>query len=243
MFTFTDVAIDTDNNLHWVGSHYTNANPMLLKIIYYTYNKEQDIWDYPQYVTNDYAYVIEYRDIALDSSQYPHFVWIEKWHDPDYNWVDYTMYKNKINDNWSIQDTVMVDPWQQQIAIDGQNRVHVIHKEKTPDDGWQLMHYRKINDEWVGEIIDYVDFGIGSVKLAYHNNMLYLSYLKSYNQGDPYYVYFTRYDIVTAVEENLQTSIPGYRLYPNPFRNQINIEFETRQQGRVWVYIIDMQGI
>ncbi len=240
--SFVDFALDTYNNLHWVGRLYNPDNPMLTKKTYYKYNKAQDQWYYPEYVTINYAYGSLYRDIAIDNAQNPHFVWIEKRDDPDEDWIDYTMYKSKINGVWSEQDTVVIDPWGQQIAIDGQNRVHLVHVEKTPNDGWQLMHYRKINNQWVGEIMDQANFSLGSTKLTYHNNMLFLSYLKSYNQGDPYYVYFMHYDIVTAVEENLQTITPNCKLYPNPFRNQINIEFETKQQGRVWVYVIDLKG-
>lgn len=240
---FKDFAVDEDNNLHWVGGN-PSEDPMKERRTYYKYNKQNNSWDVPRYVTNYNAGGIHYKDIALDTLQYPHFAWREL-DGADLKGQDYTYYKNFDGEIWSEQEIVVEDPWQQQISVDEQGRIHIVHEEKVPDDEWQLVHYQKIDNQWVGEIIDSSQCGYGSVKLLYNGNMLYLSCVKSFKPDEfyVYHIYFMRYDIVTEVNDyKLINIIPNYKLYPNPFRNQINIGFETKQHNRVWVYVMDIQG-
>ncbi|PJF32818.1 MAG: hypothetical protein CUN57_03905, partial [Phototrophicales bacterium] len=52
---------------------------------------------------------------------------------------------------WSEPELVVNDPYEQQIAIDHYDRVHIIDREKL-ETGYKLVHYQKINDLWQGYI-------------------------------------------------------------------------------------------
>ena len=236
-----DFAVDTYDNLHWIGALPLQADPPKSKRTYYFYNKQEDAWDEPCYITNYYSKGLG-MDIALDSGQNPHMVWreIEVAVIPEH---DYTFYKYYDGENWTEQEMVVEDPKEQQIAVDGNNGVHIVNREKTPGGGRQLVHYRKIDGQWVGMVIDTAGYAFFDVKLLYHDNMLFLSYVKNEQSGDSLPVYITRYDVITGTTENKgENLIPEYRLYPNPFSESINIEFITKTQSRVRVYIIDLKG-
>ena len=183
------------------------------------------------------------KDIALDSLQNPHMDWREI--DSVSPYPVFTYYKYFDGEYWTEQELVVEfddNLREQQIVIDGQNNVHIVQIERTPNES-QLVHYTKIEDEWVaGEIIDNADSYLLHSKLLYHNNMLFLTYSKRNVSGEPILVYFTHYDIVTNSSEKKQKPLPTCKLYPNPFGNSVNIEFETRQTDRVWIYVTDLRG-
>ena len=100
-----------------------------------------------------------------------------------------------------------------------------------------------MDNQWVGMVIDTAGYAFFDVKLLYHDNMLFLSYVKNEQSGDSLPVYITRYDIITyTTENNEENLLPEYRLYPNPFSRSVNIEFTTKTKSRVRIYIIDLQG-
>jgi hypothetical protein len=236
-----DLAVDNYNNLHWIGGFPLQADPSKSKRTYYFYNKQEDTWDDPHYITNYYSKGLD-MDIALDNDQNPHVAWreIELAIIPEH---DYTFYKYYDGENWTEQELVVEDPQNQQIAVDGYNNVHIVDREKTPEGSMQLVHYRKIDNQWVGMVIDTAGYAFFDVKLLYHNNMLFLSYVKNEQSGDSLPVYITHYDIITYTAENKEENlIPEYSLYPNPFSRSINIEFTTKTKSGVRIYIIDLQG-
>jgi hypothetical protein len=240
VYSLTDFAVDTYNNLHWIGSFPLQSDPSKSKKTYYFYNKQEDTWADPYYITNYYSKGIQ-KDIALDNSQNPHLDWREREHVSPY--PDFTYYKYFDGANWTEQEIVVEDPKEQQIAVDSYNNVHIVDREKTPDGGMQLVHYRKIDNQWVGMVIDTAGYAFFDVKLLCHDNMLFLSYVKNEQSGDSLPVYITRYDVITYTTENKEENLlPEYRLYPNPFSESINIEFTTKTKSRVRVYIIDLQG-
>ncbi|MFU8844176.1 MAG: T9SS type A sorting domain-containing protein [Bacteroidales bacterium] len=241
LHSLTDFAVDAYNNLHWIGGFPLQADPPKSKRTYYFYNKQEDTWDDPCYITNYYAKGID-KDIALDNDQNPHVAWreIEVAIIPEH---DYTFYKYYDGENWTEQELVVEDPQNQQIAVDGYNNVHIVDREKTPLGSMQLVHYRKIDNQWVGMVIDTAGYAFFDVKLLCHNNMLFLSYVKNEQSGDSLPVYVTHYDVITSTTVNKEENLlPEYSLYPNPFSRSINIEFTTKTKSRVRIYIIDLQG-
>ncbi len=240
VYSLTDFAVDKDENIHWAGAFYYQSNPVESRLTYYFYNKQEELWDTPEIITANF--VKPDKDIALDNAQNPHVAWRERENVPIPE-HDYTFYKYYDGENWTEQEIVVEDPWEQQIAVDGYNNVHVIDREKTPGEGLQLVHYRKIDNQWVGMVIDTAGYAFFDVKLLYHNNMLFLSYVKNEQPGDSLPVYLTRFEIITGVEKYKEENrVPSYRLYPNPFSKSINIEFITKTQSKVRIYIIDLQG-
>ena len=236
-----DFAVDAYNNLHWIGALPLQADPSKSKRTYYFYNKQEDAWADPYYVTNYYSKGLG-MDIALDSGQNPHAAWREREVAiiPEH---DYTFYKYYDGENWSEQELVVEDPWEQQIAVDLYNNVHIVDREKTPSGGRQLVHYRKIDGQWVGMVIDTANHVFFDVNLLHYNNTLYLTYEKNEQSGDSLPVYLTRFEIITGIDKyEEENRLPSYKLYPNPFSRSINIEFITKTQSKVRIYIVDLQG-
>ncbi len=239
-YSFVDFAIDKLNNIHWSGVHYYPNNLSFEKLTYYFYNKQDNTWSPPEFLTDHYI-KIGY-DIALDTSYSPHLDWRERDSEPPYN--DYTYYMYHNGEGWTEQELVVMDPEEQQIAVDGLNRVHIVHREKTPDGGYQLVHYTRQDDVWLmGEIIDEAHSYLSHVKLLYHNDRLYVSYSRRDVSGEPIVVCFSHYDIVTGSGKEKADSRPrDCNIFPNPFTNHLNIEFVTTATDRLWVYVMDISG-
>lgn len=239
-FSFRDFAIDEYNNIHWTGAKYYPETPSIAKLSYFNYNKETDYWSIPQVLTSNKIEI--FNDIALDTAQNPHITWRERDQTPPIE-HDFTFYRFFDGIEWTEAELVVEDPKDQQIAIDGQNRKHIVQREKTPS-GYQIVHYTKTHNEWlVGEIVDAADSYLYKLKLTYYENMLFLTYSHQNDDDvDPLVTKFSRYDIVTAKEEYKSHLLPECKLWPNPFANRLSMEVETMQHARLWVYITDLSG-
>lgn len=237
IYSIVDFALDADDNVHWIGS-FRMSNPSESKLAYYLYNKNENSWCNPILLTTNYVEVG--KDIALDTNQNPRLAWRER-NQEDGGGNDFTMYKYFDGVNWSAKEVVVEDPWDQQIAVDLNNETHIIHREKMPE-GYQLMHYRKINDEWIGILIDTSGYFLHHSKLVRHGNMLYLTYIKNQEQGEDIQIYFTRFDIITRNNSEEYIEIPQCNLYPNPFNESISIDLSIITKSKTRIYIIDMHG-
>ncbi len=240
VFFLWDFSLDNFNNLHWTGVKYYSDSPSLAKMTYYIYNKETDSWSLPELLTTNYVNV--FFDITLDTAQNPHIAWREREQTPPIE-HDFTFYRFFDGIEWTETELVVEDPKDQQIAIDGQNRKHIVQREKTPS-GYQIVHYTKTDNEWlVGEIVDAADSYLYKLKLTYYENMLFLTYSHQNDDDvDPLVTKFSRYDIITAKEEYKSHLLPECKLWPNPFANRLSMEVETMQHARLWVYITDLSG-
>lgn len=239
VFSFIDFDLDNNNNLHWTGGRYYSDTPSIIKLAYYHFDKAENIWSIPQTLTSNK--IEAFRDIALDTVQNPHIAWREREQTPPIE-HDFTFYRFFDGIEWTETELVVEDPKDQQIAIDGQNRKHIVQREKTPS-GYQVVHYTKVDDEWLaGEIIDIADDYLIKLKLTYYNNMLFLTYSHRHEDDDPTVTKFSRYDIVTAKEEYKAHLLPECKLWPNPFANRLSMEVKTMQHARLWVYITDLNG-
>ena len=240
VYSLVDYSIDNQNNLHWIGGSWLNATDNT-KLTYYFYNKYENNWNDPEIITTHNIKVG--LDIDLDSYGLPHTAWREREQVPLPE-HDYTFYKYFDGENWTEQEMVVEDPWEQQIAIDQYNKTHIVDREKTPT-GWQLVHHQKINDEWIGYVIDTSDVVVARPYILFNNNMLPLVYDKTWEIGNNEFesdIFITKFDIQTNIFLHNHSPIIEVAISPNPFSTSTNIDFEVKEKCKVNLYIIDLKG-
>lgn len=111
---FANCAIDTNNNLHWIGSHhYEGQTHYDDKPVYFYY--ENGLWS--DFVEFGELYSWNGKDIDLDDLEMPHLVWREFTNDslpPN----DGTFYVYNNGYNWTVPELIVEDPRNQQIIFD-----------------------------------------------------------------------------------------------------------------------------
>ncbi len=136
---------------------------------------------------------------------------------------------------------IVEDPEDQQIALDQYDRPHVVNREKTIT-GYQIVHYRKISNEWIGYVIDSTPNFCNPSKLLFHNNQLYLLYFRDSVPGYPdVHIVFTKYDVITTTNDKA-LYISKLLIYPNPCSGKTNICFELSEPEFVNLLIYDFSG-
>jgi len=140
-----------------------------------------------------------------------------------------------------MPELIVEDPYDQQIAIDQFNRPHIVNREKIPS-GWQLIQYRKFNNEWIGNIID-TGYIVQRPNLIFHKNQLIAVYDKTWETGDDFTVeiMFAKYDITTRTIESNE-NVNQLHIYPNPAKDKIYFEFEIINASFVNMYISSFYG-
>lgn len=237
LYYLTCPAIDTNNMIHWIGATTAYTPPGEYAHAYFLYNISSNEWSEPLKLTQNYALVG--NDICLNNSCNPYIAIREKTSNTQTYDATYFIHYN--GEQWSDAELIVEDPKDQQITIDQFSRPHIIDREKIIT-GQQLVHYRKINDEWVGYIIDSSGNMVNDAKLLYHNGYLYLTYFKSEVPGDLNSdVLFTKYDVITSIPDNLGL-ITNLNIFPNPASERVAFEFTLLSSSIVQVMIFDMQG-
>lgn len=232
--------IDNNNNLQCVGSYSQPGPPVILQsTIFFKYDYLNDEWSDKTFVSppTDYGSVGG-KDIDIFTTELPAITYRQRTYGTGpYN--DSTMYTYFDGSTWSEPELVVNDPYEQKIAIDPYNRVHIIDREKL-ESGYKLVHYTKINDMWQGYIVDIADFYIVLYSLEKSDQKLYIAYYRSDVEGEGD-IYFSCYDIVTGQNEgNKQNSIQELNIYPNPFINETTIEFTINKQRQIKISIYDL---
>jgi hypothetical protein len=231
------VAVDSQNNLHCIGWGIDNGGPYA---IYFAYLND--------YLWTDWTIISPSTDfgssgggdIALMNNDLPSITYRQKTYGTGPN-NDSTMYTFFDGTNWTEPELVVNDPYEQKIAIDLYNRVHIINREKL-EIGTKLVHYQKINNLWQGYIIDEAANLTSFPDLTYASGQLYLVYNKS-DTPEITDIYISKYDITTGINQKPDFSgINALNIYPNPFRTQSNIEFELNKENQLDLSIYDLSG-
>jgi hypothetical protein len=227
--------LSINNQVHWIGSSHTNSD---WRLQYFLFNLSGNYWEYPEILRPDQVNLVG-KDIDLNTYENPELCFREK--TDNTLTYDGTFFMNYNGLQWSEAELIVEDPENQQIVIDQYNRPHIIDTEKTTT-GYQMVHYRKIDNEWIGYIIDSTTNFCHPGKLIFNNNVLYLIYHKDFIPIFPDdTITFCKYDIATKIEE-LQSSIGQLLIYPNPARNKVTIEFELFEIKMVNIIISDFYG-
>jgi len=232
--------VDDLNNICCVG-YFSDPGPPVFpqSIIYFKYEYLNNYWTDKTVISKNASG--GGTDIDINIQDYPHIAYRQSTIGGPAPYNDSTMYTFYDGNSWSTPELVVNDPYEQQIAIDTYDRVHIIDREKL-ENGTKLVHYRKINDMWQGYIIDEAENSVGMPTLLKTNGFLYLVYTYSaqINDGD---IYFVKYDVTTG--EEFKTKIilkQNINIYPNPFVTQTTIEFTTKISHHYDIYISDING-
>ena len=183
------------------------------------------------------------NDIAIDSNNNPKIVWRQEIDDsipPNHG----TLYAEFNDENWTAPMLIAENGSDQAIAVDVNNIVHIIDNEQT-EDGYRLLHYRYIDNEWVGEIIEEDTFGNYGNKLINRENYLYLVSAKAYssspNPDIP--IVLRKYEITTSIENTIKPVFSAYNIYPNPSSGNTTISYSIQEENKqTSIKIYDLQG-
>jgi hypothetical protein len=236
VFAFADGHCLSENNLHWIGAS-MSFNYYGERLQYYLFDINNNRWSTPQMPVQDTITVG--IDIALNSGELPECVY-RTYPSPD----DKTKYIRKEGNNWSNPELVSgtkMTQINQQIAIDQNNDKHIVETAFN-NSSTHLMHYHALKNVWYGTIIDSSTNFCNPTELLFHQDKLYLVYFRDSIPGTPDDdIFFTKYDIVTCIEEETRQT-RELKIYPNPGSDNIYIEFENDQQQQIDLSIFDMNG-
>ncbi|HAL64625.1 MAG TPA: hypothetical protein DCP10_03525 [Bacteroidales bacterium] len=236
---FMKGVVDSTNKLHCSGYRYFEGQSAYDdRIVYFTYYN--NIWSDLLQVSYNYdAYTG--NDIALDNESNPQIVWRQVINDsipPDNG----TIFSKFDGTNWTSPIVLAEDASEQAITIDKNNKTHIIDNEEY-EDGYRLVHYQFINNEWLGEIIEENEYGNYRNKLISGADYLYLISAKAYSSSpDPDIpIVIRKYEIITSIENNPKV-IDIFNIYPNPSKANITISYSIKETKHTSIKIYDLQG-
>ncbi len=240
LYFLAKVVSDNSNNLHCIGRYVEEGQSVYdNRAIYFKYNYSNILWQEKHFLSENTAWAGS--DICMDNNQLPNLSWREPTTEvPPYN--DATFYTYFNGTNWMPNEIVVEDPKYQTIAIDSYNRPHITNQEKT-ENGVQLVHYQKLQDDWEGQIVD-TGNNITDLKLIYYKNKLFLLYDR-YRTGYGNSIIFSKYNIPVNIPENTIKYYYANSLkqnYPNPFDTETTIHFYLNKSGYTTLKILDLQG-
>lgn len=242
----TNIVVDKLNNLHCVGHHhfdYQSSNHE--DVNYFSYYRSSNQWSPFEVISDTLFDKFIGRDIDLDSAQVPHFAWSQFIH-PMPSSDEATLYRYPNYSGWLPIDSVEVNnnSHAHQLIIDQNYCSNIIVVEWTIYNYLtRLVHYKKYQQGWIGEIIDSVYGAVYSPDVkSINNNQIAIIYEINSADGDTIRdIYFSKYDIFTDIKyNNLSTS--NFSVSPNPFVNQIDIICTIETTCHVVVDIIDING-
>jgi len=238
-YALYNCSVDSANILKWAG-YSTQEMPMgYYNQAYFEFNPATNQWSVPYIFTGRKASIG--NAIALDKNGNPQIAFREITNDstpPNTG----TFYTSSINQQWSKPELINENnPEGQQIAIDQNSNTHIINTEKTSN-GQQLVHYEKITGQWIKTVVDNSEYMIPSSKLIFKKNKLYLTYVHCDTPGGiDENIYFTTFDILTGTTEST-TAISDFKIYPNPGKAPVMIDFSIDKQEKTEISIYDLNG-
>lgn len=234
-------AIDSMNNIHWVGYTTEGMPTGTYAHAYYLFEPEPDTWGTPWNISVGNARIGNDIDLSLnDLVQVVIREDTTNWPNP---YDDITFFLGNNGFNWLPPESVSNSPGSQayqQITNDQYDKVHVVEQQKIAE-GYGLVHYKKYNENWTGQFIDSC-YIVNFPKLLFKNNQLYLVYSKTWVVEKSFMadLFFTKYDILTHIPEAKHTPT-ALQLFPNPASHSVTIAFEVEQQ-HVTVSVLDIAG-
>lgn len=181
--------------------------------------------------------------IDIDSTDMPHVAYreITPWGPAPQ--PDTTVYRFKEGDSWSSPEILVTDPLNQKILIDENNKPNVFNSEKLEGDSSMLVHYFKEYAWWESVVVLESMYGVVSYSIENKFDKIYCVLTNPY-QDDFFNVdiYFTKTDILTYDYHYPYCKIYDLKLYPNPFKNELNINFNTDRYESVSAKIYDYSG-
>lgn len=236
---FNKGIIDSSNNIRCTGAHhFAGQNGYDDRII--SFNLINGLWDEWVQLSDNTSW--GGNDIALDANNNPSLTW-RQYTSNTIPPNDGTLYSEFDGINWSYPETIVEDPTDQAIAIDKNNKVHIVDNEKF-ENGYRFVHYQLVNNEWVGEIIEEDTYGnFGNIFIA-KNNFIYLISGKVHSISPIYSssIVLRKYEITTSIENNFSPAFNSYTIYPNPSRGNTTISYSLEETTHAEIKIYDLAG-
>lgn len=230
--------VDSYENLHCSGQYINFENSNETRIIHFSY--EFGNWSDFTQLSNDISGI---SDIALGFTNLPQIVWKQNTSNT-YPPNDGTMYSAFDSVNWSSPDLIVEDPNYQTIAIDNQDRVHIVDVEKF-ENGYRIVHYQKKNDDWEGIIVNENNYTFFENSLFYFQNQLFLLYgmvdtvIGVSSQTS---IVLQACDLTTGIDESGNSTFSGLSIFPNPFNSSTNIRYDLNAPAQTSIKIYDLKG-
>ncbi len=234
---FNKGIVDNLNNIYCIGSFFDEGeNPYDLRVIYFEFIDNE--W-------SNHTQINDYRswgstDIALSNSNKKHIVWEQYINDlmpPDNG----TLYAYHNGESWTPPSLLAEKADEQAICVDIYNQVHIVDNEKL-DNTYQLVHYRFINNEWVGNIIEEDTFGNYSNKLISRGNYLYLVSVKVYSSSPNPDIPIVLRKYKTSIDTQPSIEMDKFNVYPNPIKTSTTISYSLKETSHTSIKIYDLQG-
>lgn len=235
--TFSSCAVDSVNNLHWIGAHhYENQGTDDVRPIYFKYNYNSNSWSNFTEISQNRT--SNYYDIDLDNTGLPHCVWKEYINDslpPDYG----TFYSYITSSNWTEPELIVENSNEQQIIVDKKNKPNIFDKEEFSE-GYQIKFYYCYNGLWQSSVIDETSNTFFNLKSISKNNKIYALYTKSImiEEGE---IYTSNMNIITNLRKNL-VSPYNFVIYPNPSKNTVFIALDCFLKSKIRITIHSIDG-
>ncbi|MCF8337053.1 MAG: T9SS type A sorting domain-containing protein [Bacteroidales bacterium] len=236
-----NVIVDSTNVIHCSGYHFYNGQTSYdQEIVYSTY--ENQVWSDLTEVSQSHDFEVwAGNDIALDNKLKPHIVWRQTVS----NTIpanDATMYAKFNGSNWSSPEIIVEDPSDQAIAIDKNNKVHIVNNEKF-ENGYRLVHYQFVDNEWVGQLITENQYDYFDNKLFLKNQFLYLLN----GRVDTIYpsessITLRKYELKPNTVESFSSAFNSLTIYPNPTHGKTIITYILKETKHIALKIYSLEG-
>lgn len=240
LFFFMKGTVDSMNNIYCSGvHHYDGQGGYDDRII--SFNFIDGEWSDWVQLSDNTSW--GGNDIAIDYYNNPQIVWRQEINDsipPDHG----THYSKFDSGNWSYPAMIAENSDDQAIAIDKNNEVHIVDNEKS-ENGYNLVHYQIINNEWVGEIINEDNYGFFVNKLSYREQYLYLLNIKVdtvIGACPESSINISKFEITTNIENSFTPSINYYKIYPNPTSGKTTISYNLNTAKHTSIIIYSLKG-
>ena len=224
---------------HWAGVHQQIG---LETPMYFKYITKLNNWTPPEAISIDSMLVD--IDLDINMQDMPEAVYRKISASPPGIGFEGTMHTRKDNMSWLPPEMVSESNGSQeyqQLKIDQNNETHIVEVKQT-DGGYNLYHFTRIKDQWVGQLVDSC-YIVNFPKLAFNLNKLYLVYSKTWVVDKEFVsdLFFTKYDIITKIDKK-GTQPESLKIFPNPTSNHAYIEFENKARQPINLSIFNMSG-
>jgi hypothetical protein len=237
---FNKGIIDSFNNIRCTGSHhFFGQSGYDDRVIYFNFINR--LWDEWVQLSDNTSW--GGNDIALDSNNRPSLTW-RQYTSNTIPPNDGTLFSKFDGINWSYPEIIVEDPSDQAIAIDKNNKVHIVDNEKF-EEGYRLVHYQFVNEEWVGGVIEEDTYGNFDNKFVANEQYIYLlsgkvdTIIGSSSQTS---IILRKLEISTNIENNFAPVFNSFIIYPNPSSGNTTISYTLKEAKHTEIKIYNLAG-
>ena len=232
--SFKKIVVDTENNLHVLAGHFEFA----WYFDYLYYNNVTNLWSDIIQISDITS--ANGEDLDINNNNFPHVTWRHKTPGlPNPMEEDSTIYSFFNNTNWSSPELITEDPYDQKIKIINE-KTYIMDWEKSENIGGNIVLYEKdIYNNWIGEL---VVSDAGSLQVMEKStNKIHIVFLKSYDDNLNIH-YMNKTVDTTTIINKLKFNAQTLTTSPNPFSNEIKIQFAINNDCDVLLKVYSFTG-